>query len=131
MTLSFLFICYYILGAQCTNSCTLKGTVDLEAVVGTGAGLSPSSEPLPSPSHCGPWSPVCWQPHSCHCGSHVLTALTLLAPADGAERLGPTSSEGASGSCCPAHPSGAGGGGEALRGERGQQLTLTPADGAE
>ncbi|KAK1338693.1 hypothetical protein QTO34_019350 [Cnephaeus nilssonii] len=48
-------------GDQCTNSCTLKGTVGREAVVGTRAGLGPSSVPPPSPSSHGPQSPVCQQ----------------------------------------------------------------------
>lgn len=50
------------LGAQCTNSCTLKGTVGHEAVVGTGVGLGLSSMPLPTLSHLGPQSPFCRQP---------------------------------------------------------------------
>ncbi|EPQ03067.1 Potassium channel subfamily K member 2 [Myotis brandtii] len=37
------------IGVQCTNLCTLKGTVGREAVVGTGEGLGPSSTPLPGP----------------------------------------------------------------------------------
>lgn len=68
--------------------CTLKGTEGLEAPVGTEASLSPSSVPLPSPSHCGPQSPVCWQPPSCHCHSHALMTLAPLAPFDNVERLG-------------------------------------------
>ncbi|KAK1343773.1 hypothetical protein QTO34_014326 [Cnephaeus nilssonii] len=64
--------------AQCTNSCTLKGTVGREAVMG----LGPSSMHPPGPSHSGPQSPVCWQPHSCRCCSHVLIVLALLTPAD-------------------------------------------------
>ncbi|KAK1343874.1 hypothetical protein QTO34_014429 [Cnephaeus nilssonii] len=55
-------------GAQCANSCTLKGTV------GTGAGLNPSSTPPSSPSCCGPRFSVCQQPCSRHCSSHMLTA---------------------------------------------------------
>ncbi|ELK37314.1 F-box/LRR-repeat protein 17 [Myotis davidii] len=78
-----------------TNSIPLPpsaaGTVGHEAVVVTGAGLSPSSMPPPGPSHHGSWSPLCWQPCSCRCCSHVLalTALASLAPADGMERLEP------------------------------------------
>ncbi|EPQ19162.1 EGF-containing fibulin-like extracellular matrix protein 1 [Myotis brandtii] len=83
-------------GAQCTNSCTLTGTVGHEAAVGTGAGLGPSSAPLPGPSHLSPQSPVCQQPHSHHLRSHTLTVPALLAPADGAEQLGPAPAVGAS-----------------------------------
>ncbi|ELK32884.1 Loss of heterozygosity 12 chromosomal region 1 protein like protein [Myotis davidii] len=72
-------------GAQCTNLCTLKGTVGCEAAVGTGAGLSPSSTLPPGPSHCDPQYPVCRQPRSGHHHSHVLMALALLTPSDGEE----------------------------------------------
>ncbi|KAK1334198.1 hypothetical protein QTO34_005198 [Cnephaeus nilssonii] len=55
--------------AQCTNLCTLKGTVGHEAAVG------PSSMPPPGPSHCSP--------------SPCLLAAPLLVPllprADGAD----------------------------------------------
>ncbi|ELK37615.1 5-azacytidine-induced protein 2 [Myotis davidii] len=40
--------------AQCTNSCTLKGTVGCKAVVGTGMGLDPSSTPPPGSYCCSP-----------------------------------------------------------------------------
>ncbi|KAK1331911.1 hypothetical protein QTO34_007587 [Cnephaeus nilssonii] len=73
---------------QCTNSCTLKGTVGCEAVVGTGEDLGPSSAPPPGPSRRGPQSPVCQLPRSCHPCSHALTAPTPFAPADEAEQLG-------------------------------------------
>ncbi|EPQ14439.1 Pleckstrin like proteiny domain-containing family G member 7 [Myotis brandtii] len=66
-----------------------------------------------------------------HC-SDVLTAPIPLIPADSMERLGLAPAAGASSGCCPdRRPSGAGGSGEALRGNRGQQLPLTPADRAE
>lgn len=64
------------------NWYTLKGTV----------GLGPFFATPPGPSHHGPPIPqtsVCWQPSSYHCHSHTLTVLASLAPADGAERLGP------------------------------------------
>ncbi|EPQ16755.1 Vesicle-associated membrane protein-associated protein B [Myotis brandtii] len=48
------------------NSCTLKGTVGREAAVRTGAGLGPSSMPLPGPFQL--------QPHSHHCSSYALMA---------------------------------------------------------
>ncbi|KAK1343952.1 hypothetical protein QTO34_014509 [Cnephaeus nilssonii] len=52
----------------------------------------------------------------------ALLPLLPLAPADGTQRLGPAPAVGVSGGCCPDRPSGAGRGGEALRGNRGQQL---------
>ncbi|ELK23259.1 hypothetical protein MDA_GLEAN10016941 [Myotis davidii] len=72
-------------GAQCTNSCTLKGTVGPEATVGTGAGLGPSSAPSPNPSHHNPLplSPVYQQPRfHCHRHSHM-----LMEPAPGSHPL--------------------------------------------
>ncbi|KAK1346004.1 hypothetical protein QTO34_008472 [Cnephaeus nilssonii] len=71
------------------------------------------------------------QPCSCHHCSHTMMALALPTPAKGAKQLGLAPAVGASGSCCPDHPSGAGVGGEALRGDRGQQPPLAPTDGAE
>ncbi|ELK27197.1 Coagulation factor IX [Myotis davidii] len=43
-------------------------------------------------------------------------------------QAGPALSVGTSSSCCPDHPSGAGGGGEAHKGDRGQQPLLAPTD---
>ncbi|EPQ08761.1 Integral membrane protein GPR137C [Myotis brandtii] len=68
------------------------------------------------------------EPHSHHRCSHVLTALVPLASADGTERLELAPAAGASSSCCPNRPSEAGGGGEALRDNRGLQPPLTPTD---
>ncbi|KAK1335202.1 hypothetical protein QTO34_004786 [Cnephaeus nilssonii] len=99
MRLTWELIC--ILGAQCTNSYTLKGTVGHKAAVGTGAGLGPSSTPLPGPSHPGPRSPVYRQPCFCYRRSHTLTAPALLAPAAGASPNCFTLSMGVSSSCCP------------------------------
>ncbi|KAK1345515.1 hypothetical protein QTO34_007973 [Cnephaeus nilssonii] len=89
-----------------------------------------------------PWSPVCRQPCSCCLHSQTLMAPAPLAPAAARSdwgrcqqrvRAGPAPLVGASGICCPNHPSGAGGGGEALRsnwepatgasGQRQQQMS--------
>ncbi|KAK1341990.1 hypothetical protein QTO34_016743 [Cnephaeus nilssonii] len=61
------------------------------------------------------------QPCSRHHRSHMLTVLAPLAPADSVEQLG----------LVPAAGTGAGRGGEALRGNQGQQPPLAPVDGAE
>ncbi|EPQ20486.1 Serpin I2 [Myotis brandtii] len=106
--------CYGYKGAQCTNSCTLKGTVGSKAAVSTEAGLGPSLLPPPSPSHRGPGSPVYWQPRSC---SRCFHTLMEPAPTDDAERLGLALSAGVSSGCCCNRPSGTGGGGEAHRGD--------------
>lgn len=68
------FVLYQILGTQCSNSCTLKGSVVRKAVVVTGTALSSSSMAPPGPSHSGPWSPVCQKFCFCCCCSLVLTA---------------------------------------------------------
>ncbi|ELK29377.1 hypothetical protein MDA_GLEAN10003639 [Myotis davidii] len=62
----------------------------------------------------------------------------LLTPADSMEQLGPVPAADVRGAgaisgyerrLLPNHPSGAGGDGEALKGDRGQQSLLAPADG--
>ncbi|KAK1338971.1 hypothetical protein QTO34_019640 [Cnephaeus nilssonii] len=84
-------------GAQCTDSCTLKGIVGREVAVSTEAGLGPSSMPPPGPSCHGSWFPVCRQPHSCRRCSHVLMVPAPLTPTDSTEQLGPTPAASASG----------------------------------
>nr|KAF6336823.1 hypothetical protein mMyoMyo1_012042 [Myotis myotis] len=88
-------------------------------------------QPCLAPPTVAPWSLVHLQPHSRRCCSHMLMEPALLAPADGAEQLRLAQAVDASGGCCPNHPSGAGGGGKALRDDRGQQPPFTPADGAK
>ncbi|KAK1339298.1 hypothetical protein QTO34_019979 [Cnephaeus nilssonii] len=59
--------------------------------------FGPLSVALPQNTMAWPLFPICWQPHSHHCCSHALTALALLTPTDGAERLEPVSAVGVSG----------------------------------
>ncbi|KAK1341312.1 hypothetical protein QTO34_017716 [Cnephaeus nilssonii] len=108
--------------AQCTNSCILKGTVGHKAAVGTGAGLRPILRTPTRPLLLRP--PVPSLPAA-------LFPLPPLAPADSVEQMGPAPAAGVSGGCCSDRPSGAGGGGEALRGDQGRQPPLTPADGTK
>ncbi|KAK1340875.1 hypothetical protein QTO34_017271 [Cnephaeus nilssonii] len=96
--------------------CETRGSVGCKAVVGTGAGLSPSSVPPPGPSRCGPQSPVCRQP--CSRRSHALMVPAPLTPTDGREQWGLAPAAGTSGSYCPDYPSGAGGGGKAFGGDQ-------------
>ncbi|EPQ17010.1 Translocon-associated protein subunit alpha [Myotis brandtii] len=105
LLMTFVGNAYKLTGLELTGAqCTLKGTVACEAAVGTEAGLSSSPVPPPSPSCCGPCSPVCWQPRFRSHHSQVLMVQVPLAPADGAEKLGPVPAVGASSSYCSDHP---------------------------
>ncbi|ELK25242.1 hypothetical protein MDA_GLEAN10018114 [Myotis davidii] len=77
----------YLLGTQCMNSCTLKGTVGRECT-----GHRGRSRPILRAPACPilprPLVPVYQQPHSSCPDSHALTVLAPLASADSTERLG-------------------------------------------